>query len=384
MFPPACSGWATGRQDMKAELKAALANITADYADVRVEEIEVTQIVYRGRVLEDVTRSFEVGGCLRVLRNGNWGVSSFNSLEGDLRDLARRTAAQTGLMPSREVGVLGLPGADAEVTISAELDPRRVLLEDKHNLIRSYNDILLREPAIATTTAVYADRHVRGYFYSTEDRFLIQERAYTGVALSASARDGTNIQSYGKSFGKTQGFPSLKDRESEVEDIARIALGLLKAERVAAGTYTVVIDPMLAGVFAHEAFGHLSEADFLHQNEHLRELMKIGTPYGIPELSIVDDGSLPGERGSFAFDDEGVPSSKTYLIRDGRIHAHLHNRQTARQMEENLTGNGRAISYRYTPIVRMTNTYIEPRAASLDRMLSDIKEGLYVVGSRAG
>ena len=100
-------------------------------------------------------------------------------------------------------------------------------------------------------------------FLSTDDRHIEQESVYTGFACRAIARDGANVQDYSDSFGKTQGFESLRNREALVERIAKVAVDLLKAEPVRAGTYTVIIDPLLAGVFAHEAFGHLSEADQL-------------------------------------------------------------------------------------------------------------------------
>jgi TldD protein len=370
---------------MTANLKEAFQGVAVEYGDIRMEEIERSQVVFRGKELEEVTRNSEVGGCVRVFDRGNWGVSTFNSLEGSLGSLVHDTVAQVKLLtPKAGKGVLPLSAANQQVRLNPDLDPRQIPLEQKHDLIRRYNDILLREPKIATTSAVYADQHIRSDFYSTEGRSLAQEKVYTGVSLAAIARDGTNVQSYGKTFGKTQGFDTLIGLESEIETIARTTLDLLNAEKVAAGTYTVVIDPLLAGVFAHEAFGHLSEADFMYQNEHLREMMRIGARYGIDELSIVDDGSMPGERGSFAFDDEGAPAGKNYLILGGKVHSHLHSRQTAHEMDEHLTGNARAINYRFAPIVRMTNTYIEPRKATLEQMIGDIREGLYVVGARGG
>jgi TldD protein len=369
---------------MVEDLKDALQGLDVEYADIRVEDSERTAVIYRGKELEDIVRNFELGGCLRVFKNGNWVVASFNKVEGSLNDLARETAAKLELMPRRDEHLASMPAADEEIGIDPESDPRDVTLEQKHDLIRRYNEILLREPKVATTTAVYADAFVKTFFCSTEDRHLAQEKVYTGVALNVTARDGTNVQSYGRSFGKTQGFASLVDLEPEVEMIAGTAIDLLRAEKVTAGQYDVVIDPLLAGVFAHEAFGHLSEADFIYQNPPVRELMKIGTQYGIDELSIVDDGTMARERGYLAFDDEGVPSRKTYLLKEGRIAGHLHSRQTAAKMGENLTGNCRAINYRFAPIVRMTNTYIEPRSATLEQMLGEMQSGLYVVGALGG
>jgi TldD protein len=139
----------------------------------------------------------------------------------------------------------------------------------------------------------------------------------------------------------------------------------------------VVLDPVLAGVFVHEAFGHLSEADFVYENDHLRRIMTLGKKFSSSELDIVDSAATPGLRGSYKYDDEGVPATKTYLIKEGRLVGRLHSRETAAKMKEKPTGNARAINYRYPPIVRMTNTYIEPGAASFEDIIGDIKEGVY-------
>jgi TldD protein len=160
--------------------------------------------------------------------------------------------------------------------------------------------------------------------------------------------------------------------------MAQHSVELLSAPPVKGGEYTVVLDPALAGVFAHEAFGHLSESDFVYENPRLCEIMTLGKRFGSDELNIVDSASWPGLRGSYKYDDEGVPASKTYLIREGKLVGRLHSRETASKMKEKATGNARAINYRYPPIVRMTNTYIEPGLVSFDDMLADIKEGVYV------
>jgi TldD protein len=369
---------------MKPFLQRVLESAACQYADIRIEETEHSRIVYRGRELDDVGRTFELGGCLRVFDRGNWVVASFNRIDDSLSGLAAELAVQVANLPSRYESLAELPALETSVKSPPEDDPRRVALAEKQGLIRHYNDILLAAKGIASTTSAYVDVHRDTMFCSTDDRYIEQETVYTGFACRAIARDGTNVQDYGDSFGKAQGFESLKHREPLVERIAKIAIDLLKAEPVQAGTYTVIIDPLLAGVFAHEAFGHTSEADQMSSNERLRELMKVGTRYGVDELTIVDDATLPGERGSYRFDEEGTESERTELIKDGVLVGHLHDRQTARKMGEAPTGNARAVSYRFPPIVRMSNTFIEPRSANIEDMMDATDSGLYVIGSRGG
>jgi TldD protein len=160
--------------------------------------------------------------------------------------------------------------------------------------------------------------------------------------------------------------------------MARHAVELLTAPQVKGGEYTVVLDPVLAGVFVHEAFGHLSESDFVYENERMKEIMVLGKQFGAPLLNIVDSAAEPGLRGSFKYDDEGVRAVKTYLIKEGKLVGRLHSRETAAKMNEKPTGNARAITYRFPPIVRMTNTYIVPGTATFDEIIADTKDGIYV------
>ena len=139
----------------------------------------------------------------------------------------------------------------------------------------------------------------------------------------------------------------------------------------------MVLDPVLAGVFAHEAFGHLSESDFVYENARMRDIMILGKQFGNPILNIVDGAVIPGLRGSYKYDDEGTPATRTDLIHEGKLVGRLHSRETAAKMNEKPTGNARAINYRFAPIVRMTNTFIEAGKATFDEVITDIKEGVY-------
>jgi TldD protein len=170
----------------------------------------------------------------------------------------------------------------------------------------------------------------------------------------------------------------------DVESVARRAVECLDAKPVKGGQYTVILDPGLAGVFVHEAFGHLSESDFIYEDERMREIMVLGREFGAPILNIVDSAALPGERGSYKYDDEGVPSTKTYLIKDGILVGRLHSRETAGKLNEAPTGNARAMDYRHRPIVRMTNTYIENGTSRFEDMISDIDEGIYAIDAYGG
>jgi TldD protein len=371
-------------ENLKPFLRSILDGLAVEYADIRVEENERTAINYRGRELDEIGRAFDRGGCIRAFSRGNWASAKFNIVDDSLADLARDLAGQVEALPEKDGRLHELPAFDDVVTASRDDDPRSVPLGEKQELIHGYNEILLKTPGVTSTMSVYGDKWQRLSFLSTEDRFISQERVYTGFFCMAIARDGANVQRYSDTFGRTQGFATLRNREALVERIGRVAVDLLKAEPVRGGTYTVIIDQELAGVFAHEAFGHLSEADTIADNDRLRALMKPGTRFGVDELAIIDDATLPGERGSYRFDDEGAAGERTELIKNGVLVGRLHDRQTAAKMGEAVTGNARAMSYRHTPIVRMSNTYIEPRDVNIEEMMDGVEDGLYVSGSQGG
>jgi TldD protein len=137
-------------------------------------------------------------------------------------------------------------------------------------------------------------------------------------------------------------------------------------------------------VFIHEAFGHLSEADFLYENPKLRDLMVIGREMGPRHLNVVDDGSIDRTVGSLTYDDEGTPTSKTYLIKEGVLAGHLHSMETAAKMGAQPTGNARAVRRGLPPIVRMTNTYIENGETSKEELFSGVDKGIYALNFFGG
>jgi TldD protein len=249
--------------------------------------------------------------------------------------------------------------------------------DDKKRKLDEYNRIIWSTPEIRTSVIGYSDGHKKTVFLSSLGSFIVQERSDINLRLTAIAARDADVQQVGLSLGSRGDFTAVSNLHQDVERMARHAVQLLSASHVKGGEYTVVLDPVLAGVFVHEAFGHLSESDFVYENERMREIMTLGKQFGGEHLNIVDTATLPGLRGSFQYDDEGVPATKAYLIREGKLVGRLHSRETAAKMGEKPTGNARAISYRYPPIVRMTNTYIEPKDVSFADMLADIQEGIY-------
>ncbi|MCL5959461.1 MAG: TldD/PmbA family protein [Chloroflexi bacterium] len=371
---------------MRDMITSALSGKQADYIEVHIEEREANRLSFRARELEEVSNTSDLGGNVRALVKGGWGFSSFNDITklGEMINLAVEHARSAQGEKSELAQVA--PVVDV-VPLNAKKDPRQVSLSDKKQLMEEYNEALWGAgPSIQTTRSSYHDSFSKTYFANSRGSYIEQEKLDITASFLALARDGDNVQQGHISTGNSNDFGAVESLHQEVEKAAKRAVSLLSAKPVKGGEYTVILDQRLAGVFAHEAFGHLSEADHVYENPRLKELLVLGRTFGRPFLSIFDGAAIPvsGLRGSYKYDSEGTPGQKTYLIENGVLVGRLHSLETAATMNECATGNARAISYRYAPIVRMTNTAIEPGNTSFQDMISDIKEGVYARGSFGG
>jgi TldD protein len=144
------------------------------------------------------------------------------------------------------------------------------------------------------------------------------------------------------------------------------------------------LNPSLAGVFTHEAFGHFSEADLIEDSPTMREKMRIGEILGNEVLSITDDPTMPGQLGFYKYDDEGVRARSVKLMKQGVLTGRLHSRRTAAAFGEPLSGHCVAEDYRFAPMIRMGNIFIEPGSYTFDDLLSMLGDGLYLLDAMGG
>jgi TldD protein len=362
---------------MRNKLTDAMQGPDATYIEIHAEESQSTNIVYRGERLEEVGRARTSGGNVRALAQGNWGFVSFTQTE-KLRGKVALAVEEAKLARGEEVKLSPAEPVVDMVTQEVKKDFGSVSLAAKKQVLDEYNDIMLSSPKIQSTRIDYHDVSRRVIFANSDGSYIEQAKPDLTLRLTAIARENNEVRQAGLSLGSKGDFSAIEGLHDQVKELARRAAALLSAPEVKGGEYTVILDPVLAGVFAHEAFGHLSESDFVYQNEKLQQIMVLGKTFGGKHLNIVDDATISGLRGSYKYDDEGMPATRTYLIREGVLVGRLHSRETAAKMGEKPTGNARAINYLFPPIVRMTNTFIENGNLSFEETLGDIKEGVYV------
>jgi TldD protein len=371
---------------MRDKIKAALKSSKADYTEIRIEEREATTVAYRGKDLETASAVIDAGGIVRCLcKDGGWGIATFNDRD-DLLTRVEQACQCARVAQSKEpIELAPVPVSEDRIAVTLEHDFRGVTMADKKALTEGYNDILLgHSDKIVDTMTRYNDTFSRVFFANSEGTFIEEERPMITLQVVAIARDGDNVQTASEARAGQRGFDFVQGREEMAQAVAQRAVDLLSAETVIGGQYPVVLNQMLAGVFIHEAFGHLSESDFVYENPRAQEMMVLGRRFGQDILTVFDDGSLPGLRGTHKYDDEGKPTRRSDLIKNGILVGRLHSRETAAKMGEKPTGNARATGYRYPPIVRMTNTAIEGGETSFEDMIREIKLGVYACDMYGG
>lgn len=355
-----------------------------DFFDAKIIEGTTTSIVLDNGNIKEVSENYTKGAGVRALSGGSWG---YTSVDGDF-DLNKAIGAASELavgMNERshkdKVEMLDISKPMARNMPRIKVDPRDVSLEEKVGLLKEIGARAKLE-GISSTSAVYSESAYKVLYTDSTGIEGEYELIRTGFAISAVAsREGMYQAGRESRFG-VNGYEIFEKHNAFelAESAAKTALQLLDAKPAKGGTMPVILDPELAGVFAHEAVGHASEADLVLEGSSILE-NRIGQQIASPLVNIIDDPTLH-EYGFFPFDDEGTQAEKTVLIKDGIFNSYLHSRETAAKLG-GQAGHCRAQGHA-KPIVRMSNTYIDNGSSRFEEMLEEIKNGVYLIGSRGG
>ncbi|MEJ6394325.1 metalloprotease TldD [Gymnodinialimonas sp. 2305UL16-5] len=211
-------------------------------------------------------------------------------------------------------------------------------------------------------------------------------RPMVQLSVSVIVEENGRRESGSASGGGRVGVTGLIDRanwEAKAREALRVAVVNLSAEPAPAGVMDVALGPGWPGILLHEAVGHGLEGDFNRKKQSAFAGL-MGERVAAPGVTVLDDGTIPDRRGSISVDDEGTPSHKTTLIEDGILVGYMQDRQSARLMGVEATGNGRRQSYAHAPMTRMTNTYMLGGTADPGNIVADVKDGIYAVGFGGG
>jgi TldD protein len=272
------------------------------------------------------------------------------------------------------------PGESATTTVAADSPQKRPMREmGSEGALAWVTEVqkwIAGEPSIkfGLTALLWAEEE-RYYLNSVgANCFQRLDRVLANV-LAVAVENGRS-ETYFESIGRIGGQEALSAITPEkVRTMCGIARSLLTTEAPPKGRMNVILDPGVASTFVHESFGHGTEADqFLRNRSYLQPLL--GKTLGPEELTLVDDGTVPGGWGTIRFDDEGHPAQRTPLVDGGRFVGALHDRTTAAVLGAKPTGNTRRADFLSQPYVRMTNTLVEPRDWSYEELVEEARDGI--------
>ena len=373
----------------------------ASYADARfVDEERQIVLVKDGRV-EAVTSDRSRGIGVRVIANGGWGFAASSRLGARDIDMTAAAAVRTAKASSTALRAPVDIGEPAPVTASyatpVRRDPFAVDLSEKVALLTRASEEMRRVKGVAVASASTEVGRIRKLFASTEGSYIEQDLVETGCLMEATAVGEGEVQnrSYPNSVGRhmgTEGWELVErfDLPGNAGRIAEEAAALLRADQCPSGETTVILDGSQTALQVHESCGHPIELDRVFGTEaafagtSFLTTDKLGSfRYGSDAVNITIDATIPGGLGTFGYDDEGVPAQRAAVVEHGVFAGYLTSRETAAKLGGRSNGAARASGWDRIPLIRMTNVNLEPGEWSLDDLIADTGDGVYMQTNRS-
>src|SRR6202158_1325597 len=371
--------------DLEIYLNAAL-SAGGDYADLYFEYLTSTSLMVDESLVKSASQGISAGCGVRVVSGERTGYAYTDDLTPARILHAARTAALIASAPTkttvagfqqkpaRSLYPVTLPSVDADITAKVEL------------LMRADRTARAYDPRIKEVRASYADELRTILVVGSDGTFAEDSQPLARVNVSCIAKtDASSGRGTSGGGGRValDFFFGDKTPEFFAKETARQAILQLDAREAPAGEMPVVLGPGWPGVLLHEAVGHGLEADFNRKKTSAFAGL-IGQQVASPKVTVVDNGLMPGRRGSLNVDDEGTPTQETVLIENGILKGFLSDKLNARLMGMPNTGSGRRESYHHIPMPRMTNTYMLNGEDMPEDIIKSVKRGLYAVNFGGG
>ncbi|MEE1133172.1 TldD/PmbA family protein [uncultured Methanobrevibacter sp.] len=352
-----------------------------DYVDIRCGMGDNTSILMKDGNVDEINTGMSLGTRIRVLNNGAWGFAYTT----DISKIDEITETALKLSNSLK-GDVTLSESDIikdKVEVDVKIPFKDISIEEKSEIMKEANDAATIDK-VNSTTVSYADSEVKELFMNSEGSEIQVKTSRLRMALNASATNGEIIQFGHGSLGGVKGYEIIKDADIEEfgRKIGEKAVRLLDAKPAPSGQFPVVADSELTGVLIHEALGHATEGDLILQNDSILK-DKLGEQIASDIVNIFDDASRKDGFGYFPYDVEGIKTKPNQLVKDGKLISLLNSRETSSKLGMSSSGNARSL-IADQPIVRMSNTYLQPGDMEVDELFEDIEHGMYLKGSRGG
>lgn len=362
----------------------------ASFADARAFESASTGITRQDGRSDKLNQGTSSGLGIRVLKDHAWGFASVSETDRDSAFEALDAAismAQASSARSETAVVAEIAPVRDTVRTEVQIDPRSVGVERKMAALQGYEQAAVAAVGdkLANAITSYADFVQREIVCNTMGTLVDNETIRTMLRCAIVAQDGDLRQRGSTRIGEPVGFELVEKTSARDLSLksAGLALSLLTASPPPAGKFPVVFHPSVAGLLTHEAIGHNAEADHILSGTSIIA-GKLGTKIGSELVTIVDDSSIPGCWGSYVYDSEGTPGARRVLIEKGVLVGYMHTLETAARLGAKPNGSGRAQGYHNRPVVRMSNTFIEPGTSSFEEVLKGIDLGVYLKGAEYG
>src|SRR5438445_3314396 len=373
----------------------------ASYADVRLDERVQQDVTVKNGQLAAVSDDAREGVGVRVLVDGAWGFAGSARLDIDevheVVDRAIRIARASARARSTPVD-LGPPVTSrGQYKTPVERDPFSVPLTEKVELLLRADQAMASAKGVSIREGSMEFIKQKKIFASTEGAYTEQELYESGAGIEATATSPDDVQnrSYPNSFGRHQGaggyeYITAMQLDRHGERIGQEAVALLTAPQCPSGVKTLILDASQTALQIHESCGHPTELDRVFGMEAAYAGTSFMTPeklnhlqYGSPQVTITADAVTPTGLGTFGWDDEGVPAQQSFLIKEGLLVGYQTSRETASDLRQQSNGPMQATGLNRIPLIRMTNVNLQPGGSSLDAMIADTKDGVYMETNRS-
>jgi len=359
-----------------------------EFADIFLEKTDSVVIVCEEGRIEKMITGQDMGVGLRVLFDGRTFYSFTNRLnEQDLLHLA--SVVNRAVKEDRGERIFNLvdPGRGSPSHPSIhiprapiEKHPREISIREKVSMVNRADGVARKlDPQVRQVKVLYRDVSQFLSISNSEGIWVEGERVGTVFSVQVITSRDDIIQPGYEPIGGTMGFEIFDSipPEQVAETATRRSLLMLSARKAPMGRMTVVLSSDAGGTMIHEAIGHGLEADLAQQGLSVFS-GKLGEEVASSLITVVDDATLPQKRGSYAFDDEGMLSQRTILVKEGVLKSYLYDRLSALKDGVSSTGNGRRESYQIKPIPRMSNTLILPGRTKPEEIIRSVEKGLLV------
>jgi TldD protein len=358
-----------------------------DYADLFFEYSTQDSVVLEEGIVKTGDRHLEQGVGVRALVGERQGYAHSDEISVEALQLSARNAraicAEAGAR-SHTVAAASVVHRNlypvAQSPTDAEVARKIGLVAEIDRYARS------RDPRIVEVMASCVTQHRQVLVIGSDGTLAEDSRPLVRLNVQVIAKSGDRREVGYQGLGGRSDFDALIDParwQELVDEAVRTAILNLDAKPCPAGSMTVVLGPGWPGVLLHEAIGHGLEGDF-NRKKTSAFAGRIGERVAAPGVTVVDDGTLPGRRGSLNVDDEGTPTQRTVLIEDGILRGYLQDRLNARLMGAAPTGNGRRESYAHLPMPRMTNTFMLAGQDDPGDIVRSVDRGIYAVNFGGG